>query len=151
VLIALPAFLFILMLAVPTSHSMKKRADETSAIRSIQAIQQAEMQYEFTYPANGFACSLAALGGDPSAGAPSPSAAQLLPGDLASGERSGYIFTITNCAKSALSGSERVDGYTVTAIPATVGKTGDRGFCGDQFGDIKFDPAGGTDCTQPRP
>jgi type IV pilus assembly protein PilA len=29
-----------------------------------------------------------------------------------------------------------------------VGKTGDRGFCSDQSGIIKFDPAGGTNCTQ---
>jgi len=29
-----------------------------------------------------------------------------------------------------------------------VGKTGDRGFCSDEGGTIKFDPAGGTNCTQ---
>jgi type IV pilus assembly protein PilA len=29
-----------------------------------------------------------------------------------------------------------------------VGKTGDRGFCSDQFGSIKYDPAGGANCTQ---
>ena len=41
-----------------------------------------------------------------------------------------------------------ITGYTVTAVPQTVGKSGDRGFCSDQFGSIKFDPAGGTNCTQ---
>ncbi len=30
------------------------------------------MQYESTYPANGYACTLTALGGDPNSGAPSP-------------------------------------------------------------------------------
>jgi type IV pilus assembly protein PilA len=28
-----------------------------------------------------------------------------------------------------------------------VGQTGDRGFCSDQFGTIKADLAGGTNCT----
>jgi type IV pilus assembly protein PilA len=128
---------------------MGKRASEASAIHSIRTIQQAELMYESTFPVNGFACSLTALGGDPSAGAPSPAAAQMLPGDLASGHKSGYIFTIANCAKVTIDGADRYTGYTVTAVPQTVGKTGDRGFRGDQFGDIKFDPAGGTDCTQP--
>jgi type IV pilus assembly protein PilA len=141
----------LLLIAVPTSGSLKNRASETSAIRSIRIIQQAETLYESTYPANGFACSLTALGGDRSGGAPSPAAAQLLPGDLASGDRYGYIFTIGNCAKMTTNGTERYTGYTVTAVPRIVGRTGERGFCGDQFGDIKFDPAGGTDCTQPLP
>ena len=139
----------LVLIAVPTSRSMGKRASEASAIHSIRTIQQAELMYESTFPVNGFACSLTALGGDPSAGAPSPAAAQMLPGDLASGHKSGYIFTIANCAKVTIDGADRYTGYTVTAVPQTVGKTGHRGFCGDQFGDIKFDPAGGTDCTQP--
>jgi type IV pilus assembly protein PilA len=29
-----------------------------------------------------------------------------------------------------------------------VGQTGNRTFCSDQFGSIKFDPTGGTNCTQ---
>ena len=150
VAIVLSPFLLILMLiAVPTSRSMGKRASEASAIHSIRTIQQAESMYESTYPVSGFACSLTALGGDPSAGAPSPAAAQLLQGDLASGEKSGYIFTISCSDKVTTNGVDRYTGYTVTAVPQTVGKTGDRGFRGDQFGDIKFDPAGGTDCTQP--
>ncbi len=63
--------------------------------------------------------------------------------------RSGYIFTISNCTRVSLSGTERVTGYTVTAVPQTVGKTGSRGFCSDESGVIKYDPTGGTNCTQP--
>ena len=47
-----------------------------------------------------------------------------------------------------MNGTDRITGYQVTAVPQTVGKTGDRGFCSDQFGTIKADPAGGTNCTQ---
>jgi type IV pilus assembly protein PilA len=107
------------------------------------------MQYESTYPANGYACALPSLGGDPSAGAPSPTGAQILQSDLTSGYKSGYIFTISNCQKVTVNGTDRGTSYTVNGIPQTVGKTGDDGFCSDQFGTIKQDPAGGTNCTQP--
>jgi type IV pilus assembly protein PilA len=36
----------------------------------------------------------------------------------------------------------------VTAIPLSVGKTGDRGYCTDETGQIKYDPAGGSSCSQ---
>jgi len=37
----------------------------------------------------------------------------------------------------------------VTAVPQAVNKTGDRGFCSDENGGApKYDPAGGTNCTQ---
>jgi type IV pilus assembly protein PilA len=115
----------------------------------MRAISMAEVQYESTYPANGLACSLAALGGDPSSGAPTPAAAQMLQSDLASGYKSGYIFSIGNCTKVSINGTDRITGYTVTAVPQTVGKSGNRGFCGDQYGGApKYDPAGGTNCTQ---
>ena len=35
-----------------------------------------------------------------------------------------------------------------TRVPNTVGRTGNRGFCMDESAIIKFDPAGGTNCTQ---
>jgi type IV pilus assembly protein PilA len=148
-LIVMAIIAILMLIAIPTVGSLKKRADDLSAIKSVQAIQQAEMQYESTYPANGYSCTLAGLGGDPAAGAPSPQGAQLLQGDLTSGFKQGYTFAISNCSKVTVNSTDRFTGYTVTAIPQTVGKTGDRGFCSDQFGTIKVDPAGGTNCTQP--
>ncbi|MGA2672547.1 MAG: prepilin-type N-terminal cleavage/methylation domain-containing protein [Terracidiphilus sp.] len=147
-LIVIAIILILMLMAIPTIGSLKKKASETSAINSVQTITKAEIQYESSYPANGYACSLSALGGDPSAGAPSPTAAQILQADLASGYKSGYIFTVNNCTKVTIGGTDRYTGYTITAVPQTVGKTGDRGFCSDQFGTIKYDTAGGTNCTQ---
>ena len=49
----------------------------------------------------------------------------------------------------AKNGIYRNDKYAVTAVPQIVGKTGTRGFCGDQFGNIQYDPAGGINCSQP--
>ncbi len=148
-LIVIAIILILMLMAIPTIGGMKKYANETSAKKSMQTIEQAEMQYETTFPANGYACSLAALGGDPSAGPPTATAAQMLQPDLASGVKAGYIFNITNCQKVTVNGADRFTGYQVTAVPETVGKTGDRGYCTDQFGVIKLDPAGGTNCTQP--
>jgi type IV pilus assembly protein PilA len=147
-LIVMAIIAILMLIAIPTVGSLKKRANDLSAIQSIRAISQAQLQFESTYPTNGFACSLAALGGDPKAGAPSPTQAQMLQGDLSTGVKSGYIFAITNCTKVNLNGTDRITGYQVTAVPQTVGQTGDRGFCSDQFGTIKADPAGGTSCTQ---
>ena len=147
-LIVIAVILILMLMAVPSIGTMKKHANETSAIQSVQAIVAAEIMYSTTYPAKGYACSLAALGGDPSSGAPTPEAAELLQADLASGYKAGYIFTITSCIKSTVSGSDYVKGYAVTAVPQAVGKTGDRGFCTDQNGGSpKYDSAGGTNCT----
>jgi len=148
-LIVMAIIAILMLIAIPTVGSLKKKANDMSAVKSLQTIQQAEETYDSTYGANGFSCSLSALGGDPSAGAPSPQAAQLIQPDLASGYKSGYVFTISNCVKVTNGGTDHVNGFTLTAVPQSVGKSGDRAFCTDQFGTIKVDPAGGTNCTQP--
>lgn len=147
-LIVISIILILMLMAIPTIGNMRKYANETSAKKSMQTIEQAELQYSSTFPANGYACSLAALGGDPNAGPPSPTAAQMLQQDLASGSKSGYTFTIGNCTKVTVNGTDRYTGYQLTAVPEAVGKSGDRGYCSDQYGTIKLDPAGGTNCTQ---
>jgi type IV pilus assembly protein PilA len=148
-LIVMAIIAILMLIAIPTVGGLKKYANDLSARASVRAIFQAEMQYDSTYPANGYACSLATLGGDPSAGAPAATAAQMLQPDLASGSKSGYLFNVANCTKVTINGTDRYTGYTITAVPQTLGKTGDRGYCSDQFGTIKFDPAGGTNCSQP--
>jgi type IV pilus assembly protein PilA len=147
-LIVIAIILILMLMAIPTFGTLKKRANDLSAINSVQKINQAEIQYESTYPANGYSCSLQALGGDPNSGAPSPASSQILQGDLTTGYKSGYIFTIGHCSKVTANGVDRVTGYQVTAVPQTVGKTGDRGFCSDESGQIKYDSTGGSNCTQ---
>ena len=147
-LIVMAIIAILMLIAIPTMGNMKRYADETSAQASIRAINLAQSQYESTYPMNGYACSLQVLGGDPKSGPPSPTNAQVLQADLATGIKSGYTFSIGNCTKVNNNGTDRITGYSVTATPLTVGQTGNRSFCSDQFGAIKFDPAGGTNCTQ---
>jgi type IV pilus assembly protein PilA len=147
-LIVMAIIAILMLIAIPTVGALKKNANRLSAMQSIRAVQQAEMQYSSTYPTNGYACTIAALGGESSAGAPSPAAAQILQGDITSGHKSGYVISISNCQKVTVNGTDRNTSYTVTAVPETVGKTGDIGFCSDDGGPIKSDPAGGTNCTQ---
>jgi len=147
-LIVISIILILMLMAIPTIGNMRMQANEVSAQNSVQVIMKAEMQFESTYPSTGYACTLAALGGDPKSGAPTPAAAQLLQADLASGIKSGYVFSVGNCTKANTNGTDRITGYQITAVPETVGKTGHHGFCSDEFGTIKADPAGGTNCTQ---
>jgi type IV pilus assembly protein PilA len=147
-LIVIAIILILMLMAIPTIGSLRKSANRTSAINSVQTINKAEVQYSADYPASGFACSLAQLGGDPNAGTASPAGAQILQGDIISGYKSGYIFTITCKNKVTVNGQDRATSYLITATPQTVGKTGDSSFCSDETGVIKYDPAGGTNCTQ---
>lgn len=146
-LIVMAIIAILMLIAIPTVGSLKKRANDLSAVQSVKTLMNAQNMYDSTYPSNGFACTIASMGGDPKSGAPSPTSAQLIQPDLASGVKSGYVFNMT-CNKQNLNGTDRATGYQITAVPITVGQTGDRGFCADQSGSIKFDPAGGTNCTQ---
>jgi type IV pilus assembly protein PilA len=147
-LIVMAIITILMLLIIPSTQNLFKKSHELSARKSLQSIQQAEMMYEGNYPSSGYTCKLSDLGGDPSAGPPTPSAAQMIPQSLANGDHSGYIFTITNCTKVSLNGSDRITSYQVTAVPETPGKSGDRGYCLDSYGTVKIDPAGGTNCTQ---
>ncbi|HUD53598.1 MAG TPA: prepilin-type N-terminal cleavage/methylation domain-containing protein [Terracidiphilus sp.] len=147
-LIVISIILILMLVAIPTAGKIRKHANELSAQKSLQTLEQAESMYESTYPTNGYACSLTSLGGDPTAGQSSPTAAGMINGELATGIKSGYIFTITNCTKVTINNGDRITSYTATAVPATPGKTGDRGFCLEAGGAMKADPTGGTNCTQ---
>jgi type IV pilus assembly protein PilA len=146
-LIVMSIIVILTLLAIPTVGAIRKNGNRLSAMKSIQAIQEAESLYQQNYGAVGYTCSLAALGGESSAGAPTPAAAQLLKSDLTSGYKDGYIFSIGNCTKVNNGGADRITSYNITAVPQTVGRTGDVGFCADDGG-IKSDPTGGTNCTQ---
>ena len=138
---------FSLAIAIPALEKAKRRANETAAIMSLRTITTAEIMYATEYPQNGYACQLSELGGNPQAGAPSPEAAQLIDGVLASGKKYGYTFAISNCTRAAGTGSQPASGFEATAVPDQPQQ--DRGFCVDQSEAILADPNGGTNCTVP--
>ncbi len=148
-LIVMSVMLILMTLGIPQLLKLKKSANEQSAMQSVRTIGQAELQYSSQYPANGFSCTLSAMGGVPTAGAPTPQAAQMLPPDLATGQKAGYTFAVTNCTKVTVNNQDMFTTFQVTAVPTSVGHTGDRGFCSDENNIIRVDPQGGTNCTQP--
>jgi type IV pilus assembly protein PilA len=137
-----------MFIAIPNFISMKAQADETSAIQSLRAIYQTQIQYQTDFPASGFSCSLAALGGNASAGPPTSQVAQVLQGDLATGQKSGYTFNVVNCTKVTVNNQDMYTSYQATAVPQSIGKSGHRGFCIDEAGELKADLAGGTNCSK---
>ena len=146
-LIVMSIMLIIMAFAVPQMLKLKKNANESSAQQTVRTITASEASYN--NGSNGFACPLSSLGGDPKAGAPTAQAAQLVdPALAASGQKAGYTFTVTCGSKITIANQDVYNSYTVTAVPQTVGKTGDRGFCSDESNIIKYDPSGGTNCTQ---
>jgi type IV pilus assembly protein PilA len=147
-LIVMSVILILMTLAIPAMQSVIRKGNETSAIASLRDLNTQEGQYASTYPQHGFACTLAALGGKQGTGNPTPEAAQLINEDLATGNKSGYTFTITGCSKQTINNVDQYNSYQIFAVPNSVGHSGNRGFCTDENAQIRYDPKGGTNCTE---
>jgi type IV pilus assembly protein PilA len=118
-LIVIAIILIIVTVALPKLNKARMYAQETAALKAIQTINTVQVQYQSQY--GRFAASLAELG-PPTSGAEGPSAAGLIGGDLASGDKQGYHFTLTGTP----------GGYAITAVPSSFGSTGSRTFFSDQ-------------------
>jgi type IV pilus assembly protein PilA len=141
-MIVLALILIILAMAIPSMREAKINADEASAVQSIRAINQAEVQYESAY--GGFADSLAKLGGaDPCS--KSADTACLLDDSLAAGSKSGYSFTAIGENKS---GNDNTS-FVVGAAPESFDRTGRRRFCSSEKNVIRADPNGEGTTTPP--
>ncbi|MFN7997864.1 MAG: prepilin-type N-terminal cleavage/methylation domain-containing protein [Bryobacteraceae bacterium] len=118
-LIVIAIILIIVTVALPKLNKARMYAQETAALKAIQTINTAQVQYNSQY--GRFATSLTELG-PPTSGADNPSAAGLISGDLAGGEKQGYRFTMAGTPA----------GYTISAVPTAFGSTGSRTFFSDQ-------------------
>jgi type IV pilus assembly protein PilA len=118
-LIVIAIILIIVTVAVPRLGRMRSSAQEMAAIRHIQTIHTAQAGYFSQF--GKYAESLVQLG-PPASGRVGPDGADLLPEDLADGEKGGYRFQVT---KGEV-------GYVVTAEPTEFGNTGSRTFYSDQ-------------------
>jgi type IV pilus assembly protein PilA len=121
-LIVIAIILVIAAIAAPNLNRARMHAQEMAAIRQIGTIHTAQQQYFSQF--GRFAQSLKELGPGQggSGGASGPSAADLIPGDLAEGTKTGFKFTL----------SPGKDGYVVTAVPVAFNTTGRRTFYSDQ-------------------
>jgi type IV pilus assembly protein PilA len=118
-LIVIAIILIIATIALPKLNRARMYAEETAAITHIRTLHTAQAQYNSTF--GRFAQSLTELGPNTS-GSPNAAASDLIPGDLATGEKGGYKFV--------LSGTPT--GYSITAIPRVFNSTGSRTFYSDQ-------------------
>jgi type II secretory pathway pseudopilin PulG len=71
-LIVMAATMILMPMSMGTYGSIKKRADEISAVNSVRVIATSETIYTTSYPTRGFACTLTALGRNPATGDPTP-------------------------------------------------------------------------------
>ncbi len=103
----------VLAIAIPNVGAARMQANELAAIRMIGTIHTAQVQHLSQF--GKLATALSELG-------PPPAGAELLPGDLAIGKKSGYLFQLQGTPT----------GYSVTAVPETPKSTGRRSFYSDQ-------------------
>jgi type IV pilus assembly protein PilA len=145
--VVVPILVILALITLPgLLRARNKPANQVAAIHTLRSIRSAEKRYNATYPEEGFACSLNVLGGNPFSGPPSSEAAHLIsPGLASTGHRSGYVFSVTTCTPMTINHHATNTAYTIAAIPESVGKTGDVGYCINQDGVITVDPpANGT-------
>jgi prepilin-type N-terminal cleavage/methylation domain-containing protein len=135
-LIVVAIILIIAAIAIPNLLRSRMAANEASAVGSIRTINTSAVTYSSTYPNAGFPATLANLGGPSPCPAATSTAACLLDAVLAAGTKSGYKFVWTG------DGNPVSVGYTITAAPVSIGSTGQRMFCSDMSGVIRFDPTG---------
>jgi type IV pilus assembly protein PilA len=132
--IVLAIVVIIAALAIPGLTGAKINANEASAIASIRAIQSAQASYQSAYGAEGYANSLAALGGSEEC-TPSPVAACLLDEGLTSGTKAGYSFSVA--AGHPVNGANTT--YVASAAPIAYNHTGVRRFCSTDKNTIRWD------------
>src|SRR5438477_4214808 len=90
-LIVVAIILIIAAIAIPNLLRARIAANESSAVSSIRTVNTAEVSYATAYPTNGYASTLAALGGAVPC-TPQPASACLIDNVLAAGSKSGYNF-----------------------------------------------------------
>ena len=136
-LIVVAIILIIAAIAIPNLLRSKMAANEASAVGSIRTVNTAQVTYSSTYGL-GYAATLATLGGLLSPCTALSTNACLIDPVLSTGLKSGYTFA----SAATLQVGTVWNGFEVNATPSSVGVTGQRAFCADQSGVIRFIPTG---------
>ena len=146
-LIVVAIILIIAAIAIPNLLRARMAANESSAVGTLRSINTANATYETLYNYS-FANGLPTLGGATvAAGVVAPcTSANLIDNVLSASNtptKSGYNFNYVganpNTADTVCTSDTT---YTITAVPVTIGGTGNRSFFTDQSGIIRQDPTG---------
>jgi type IV pilus assembly protein PilA len=135
-LIVVAIILIIAAISIPNLMKAKMTANEASAVESVRTITTAENAYAATCPATGFSATLVEL----NTGAICAAGQNVLDNILGASDpsfKSGYQFTYTSTAVGGINTA-----FTITALPITVGATGQRGFHSDQTDVIRYSLSG---------
>jgi prepilin-type N-terminal cleavage/methylation domain-containing protein len=128
-LIVVAIILIIAAIAIPNLLRARISANEASAVSSIHSINTAEIAYSSANPLIGFSAALADLG---------PAAGGYIDANLASGSKSGYLFTYVQGAPIP---GGTAQSFTFNADPQKRGVTGQRSFYTDQTNVIFYNPS----------
>jgi type IV pilus assembly protein PilA len=152
-LIVVAIILIIAAIAIPNLLRSRMAANEASAVGSLRTMVTSDVTYSSTY-GNSFSPDLGTLGGPATLTTASCDQALLLDSVLSNAgvgltsQKSGYTFTylpgtpIPAASVPPACKTAGVDSFTITAVPVTLGSTGQRSFCTDGSGVIRFDAAG---------
>jgi len=130
-LIVVAIILIIAAIAIPNLMHSRMAANESSAVGSLRTVMTGEVTYYSSCPDTGFSSSLVEL----NTGANCVGGQGIIDTVLASGAKSGYVFTYA----AAPDVTGLINTYTVTAVPGSIGVTGQRGFYTDQTGMLRYD------------
>ncbi len=134
-LIVVAIILIISAIAIPSYLRSRMQANEASAVSSLRMINTAAITYSSTYVNVGYPTNMVDMGGANPCTATSTSAC-LLDDSLAQGTKSGYALVWVG------DGATPSVAYSITGTPLVVGSSGQRMFCTDQTGLIRYDPSG---------
>jgi type IV pilus assembly protein PilA len=150
-LIVVAIILIIAAIAIPNLLRSRMAANEASAVGSIRTINTAAISFNSSY-GDGFPPNLSSIGTTGST--VSCQNAEYLDALLTTGTKSGYTFKLVHgvtvlATFPAGCTAGYSDGYVTTATPVTAGTTGQRAFCSDASGVIRFNATGTAAFTAP--
>ena len=143
-LLVVAIILIIAAIAIPSFMRSRMAAHEATAVSSLRVINTGAVAYQSTY-GNGFPPSLVQLG---PANPATCNSADLLDTNLgiAPFQKSGYQFAYGLLAVRAVipagCAAPGGDGFISQTDPVSIGATGQRSFCVDHSGIIRFDGTG---------
>jgi len=141
-LIVVTVILTLMAIAIPNLLRARASANETVAVASLRSVTTAQVTYLQAYN-QGYAPSLVALGPG-GGGFPTAAAAALIDPVLATGSKTGYIYTYSAVDAN---GDGQIDSYTLNADPIVPGQTGSKYFFVDTSNVIRFSLAGPANST----
>jgi type IV pilus assembly protein PilA len=139
ILPAIAIVLIIAAIAIPNLLRARIAANESSAVGSVRIINTAATEYQAKF--NHYPEGLASMG-PPVAGLSAEYGAGLIDTTLASGKKTGYLFTYQGIDTKH---SGTLDDYEVTACPVVPNQSGVRCFYSDSTGVIRYSRSGNAD------